>query len=71
MKLPRGSRSPLIAESGDQKDTFNRGRQVSDNGMRRDLGLLTIQKLMTWRWSLLRWRIKFNGISFSEIEGLI
>ena len=45
MKLPRGSRSPLIAESGDQKDTFNRGRQVSDNGMRRDLGLLTIQKV--------------------------
>ena len=28
-------------------------------------------QLMTWRWSLLRWRIKFNGISFSEIEGLI
>ena len=26
---------------------------------------------MTWRWSLLRWRIKFDGISFSEIEGLI
>ena len=45
MKLPRGSRSPLIAESGDQKDTFNRGRQVYDTGMRRDLGRLTIQKV--------------------------
>ena len=28
-------------------------------------------RLMTWRWSLLWWRIKFDGISFSEIEGLI
>lgn len=34
----RGSRSPLIAEPGDQKDTFNRRRQVSNNGMGRDLG---------------------------------
>ena len=38
MNLPWGSRSPLIAEPGDQKDTFNRGRQVSDKGMQWDLG---------------------------------
>lgn len=30
--------SPLIAEPGDQKDKFNRVRQVSDHGMRQDLG---------------------------------
>lgn len=38
MKLPQGSRSPLIAELVDQRDTFNRGRKVSDDGIRRDLG---------------------------------
>ncbi|KAG2305105.1 hypothetical protein Bca52824_033756 [Brassica carinata] len=37
MKLQRGSRSPPIAKTGDQKGTFNRGSQVSDNGMRLDL----------------------------------
>ncbi|WZZ85790.1 hypothetical protein YC2023_114369 [Brassica napus] len=38
MKLPQGSRSPLIAELVDQRDTFNGGRKVSDDGIRRDLG---------------------------------